>query len=434
MKYFGTDGIRGKAYEFLNYDLAYSVGRSMSLLEDKLVIVCRDTRESGHMIIKGLKQGIIDSGLKVLDIDIQSTPVLAFMSIKYDCHGIMVTASHNPYLDNGIKVFNRGKKTLPEQEQLIENVIDGLVDVKEVAGGVELDYLNPLNEYISLYNGIIEKYPGRIVLDFANGASIKAAKHVFNMISDNLEYIGDAPNGQNINDGVGSTHIEKLVEHVKSGGFDVGFAFDGDGDRVLTVTSDGQVMDGDLMIYVFAVYLKENNLLDNDLVVLTKMSNLGIIEALAKKGVKVVQTDVGDKWVIQAMEQIGAVLGGENSGHVINKRLFVSGDGVLNAAFLIKILNEKKTDLQNLVKDVVYYPEKLHNIRNIDKTIAVDERIVEMVERISGQLGSKGKILVRASGTEPLIRISVSARTIETVDSVIKQVVDRIIEISEEKD
>jgi len=433
MKYFGTDGIRGKAYELLNYELSYLVGRSMAILEKKRVVICRDTRESGHMIIRALKEGIIDSGLEVLDIDIQSTPVLAFMSIMHDCFGIMVTASHNPYQDNGIKVFNKGKKPLPIDEQVIEDVIDKKVVLEKILGGKELEYINPLSTYIKLYDNIITDYQGRIALDLANGASIKAAKHVFNKICADIDFIGDNPDGTNINEGVGSTHLEYLSNYVLANGFDLGFAFDGDGDRVLTVTNTGAVIDGDLMIYIFAVYLKEKGLLNNNLVVLTKMSNLGIIEALERKGITVLQSDIGDKWVIQAMEDNGAVLGGENSGHIINTRLFVSGDGVLNAAFLIKIINEKKTDILSLIKEVEFYPDRLYNIRGIDKSIAKDSRILEMVNQFELELGNKGKVLVRASGTEPLIRISVSAKTIEKVDSIIEMIAEKITEISKEK-
>ncbi len=434
MKYFGTDGIRGKASELLNYDLAYKVGRSLGILEKKRVVISRDTRESGLMLVKALKNGIIDAGLEVLDIDIQSTPILAYMTILNDCHGIMVTASHNPYQDNGIKVFNKGKKTLPQEEQVIEDVIDGKVTLDNLEGGIILPYENPLLNYMKLYKDILTKYNGKITLDLANGATINSAKHVFNTITQELDFIGDVPNGKNINEGVGSTHLDNLANHVKTNGIDIGFAFDGDGDRVLTIAADGTVIDGDLMIYIFASYLKEIGQLDNDLVVLTKMSNLGIIEALANKGIKTIQADIGDKWVIQAMEDNGAVIGGENSGHIINKKLFISGDGVLNAAFLIKILNEKKITVLDLVKEVKFYPDRLFNLKNVDREIVKDPRIKSMVQDFEAELGKSGKVLVRPSGTEPLIRISVSAKSKEQVDSIIQTIADKILEISKEKE
>ncbi|XMB72397.1 phosphoglucosamine mutase [Mycoplasmatota bacterium WC30] len=434
MKYFGTDGIRGLAYDFIDYEMAYSVGRSMSLLEKRKVVVCRDTRESGHMIIKAIKKGIIDAGLQVLDIDILATPILAFMTIQEDCYGIMVTASHNPYIDNGIKVFNRGKKTTHEEEKLIEAVIDGITVLENIPGGVELPYLNPLANYFSLYKDFLTKSSLKIALDLANGASIKSAKFVFTQITDKLEYIGDEPNGLNINENVGSTHINNLATYVTDNKFDIGFSFDGDGDRVLVVDENGKIIDGDLLVYIFACYLKENNLLNNDLVVLTKMSNIGIIEALNKKGIEVIQTDVGDKYVLQALRERNATIGGENSGHIINRHLFISGDGVLSAAYLIKILEEKKTNISSLIEDVVFYPDKLVNLRDIDKSLVSDKRIIALVRKIEKALNGFGKVLVRASGTEPLVRISASAKTIEEVNDIIDTIAKKFKEIGKEKE
>ncbi|HOO44217.1 MAG TPA: phosphoglucosamine mutase, partial [Bacillota bacterium] len=303
-------------------------------------------------------------------------------SIIHDCYGIMVTASHNPYHDNGIKIFNRGKKTIEQEEQVIEDVIDRLVTLDEIPGGSEVEFFNPLTSYMSLYENVITRFNGEIVLDLANGATIKSAKHVFNKISSDVDFIGDNPNGKNINEGVGSTHLDNLVEYVVNNKKDIGFAFDGDGDRVLTVTSTGKVVDGDLMIYIFARYLKEKNLLDNDLVVLTKMSNLGIIEALESHGIRAILTDIGDKYVIKAMEEYGAILGGENSGHVINKHLFISGDGVLNASFMIKVINEMGLSLDQFVEEVTFYPDRLLNLRGVDKSLVKHHEIIALVNDI----------------------------------------------------
>lgn len=434
MKYFGTDGIRGVAYEYITHDMAYAVGRSLGLLEQKKVVVSRDTRESGHMIVKAIKEGIIDAGLEVLDLDIQSTPVLAFMSIREQCFGVMITASHNPYHDNGIKVFNKGIKTLPVEEQVIEDVIDQKVMLDRIPGGKELPYVDPLPLYYSLYQDFITPLPIKIALDLANGASIKAAKFIFHHVSEELEFIGDNPDGYNINKDVGSTHLNFIQNFIRQEKFDIGFAFDGDGDRVLTVDRDGSIIDGDLMIYIFACYLQEKGLLKNNTVVLTKMSNMGIVEALEKRGIEVIQTDIGDKYVVQAMKDNDLILGGENSGHVINHHLFISGDGVLNAAFLIKILADTNKTLQELVADVSFYPDRLYNLRNTDKSIAKDQRIIDLVETIQSELKGKGKVLVRPSGTEPIVRISASARTIEQVDSIIQRIVDKFTEISKEKE
>ncbi len=422
MKYFGTDGIRGLAYEFINETLAYSVGKSMSLLSSNKVIVCRDTRESGLMIVNAIKKGCLDYGIDVLDIDIHATPVLAFMSVKEKCFGIMVTASHNPYHDNGIKIFDEGLKSNPEQEEIIEQVIDGLIDLKKNPIGRELNYINPIPEYASLYTSFLPKSQRKIALDLANGATIKTAKYVFRQISDELEFIGDNPDGKNINKDVGSTHMGHLIDFVKTNDYDLGFAFDGDGDRVLTVNQKGEVFDGDLMIYIFACYLKEKGLLNNDIVVLTKMSNLGIIEALKTKGIRAIQTDIGDKYVIQALNSYDATIGGENSGHVINKHLFISGDGVLNAAFLVHILEEKKCRVEDLIEDVHFYPDRLFNIRTDRKDIVKHPKMLELVETIQNKLQDQGKVLVRASGTEPLVRISASAKTKKEVDEIIDQI------------
>ena len=433
MKYFGTDGIRGLAYDFITYDMAYSVGRSLGLLEKKRVIVCRDTRESGHMIVKALKKGIIDAGLEVLDIDILATPVLAFMTIKMDCFGVMITASHNPYTDNGLKVFNRGKKTIENEERVIEDVIDEKIILEVIPGEKELDYYNPLYNYSKLFKNFHCKSERKIVLDLANGAAIKSAKFIFNQYCSNMTFIGDNPNGYNINELVGSTHISSLREYLVANKFDLGLSFDGDGDRVLAVSQSGKIVDGDMLIYVFACYLQEKGELKNNLVVLTKMSNLGIIEALKLKGIQTIQTDIGDKYVLEAMEKYEATIGGENSGHIINRYLFVSGDGVLNGAFLLKILEEKKTTLDRLIADITFYPDRLFNIRGIDKTIANDQRVIDLVESIKTELGEQGKVLVRPSGTEPLLRISASAKTKEKVDEIIDKISDLIQRINQER-
>lgn len=430
MKYFGTDGIRGSAYDFITYEMAYSVGRSLGLLENKKVIIARDTRESGHMISNALKTGVIDAGLQVLDLDIVATPILAYMSIKEDCVGVMITASHNPYYDNGIKVFYKGKKTTEEQEIIIEAVIDGTINLSKIAGGKELDYLDPLPIYNKLFKNIKLMSNRRIILDLANGATIKSAKYVFNQICKNVDYIGDTPDGLNINKGVGSTHIDNLATFVVAQKYDIGFSFDGDGDRVLAVDHTGKVIDGDLLIYIIACYLKEKRLLNNNIVVLTKMSNLGIIAALKAKGIETIQTDVGDKYVLQALSEKKATIGGENSGHIINRYLLDTGDGVLNAAFILKILEEKEATFDQLIEDVTFYPDRLVNLRGVDRNLVHDPRILELVETIEYHLGSEGKVLVRPSGTEPLVRISASAKTQEEVDSIIEEISEKFKEIS----
>lgn len=433
MKYFGTDGIRGKAYTDITEELAYKVGRSMELLEEKLIVIGRDTRESGEMIVNALKRGVIDAGLEVLDLRVVATPILGYYSILKDCHGIMVTASHNPYHDNGIKVFNRGRKTTLAEEEKVEQVIDGL-QLKDKELGKELPYENPLDNYFVLYKDFITTTKMNIALDLANGATVNSAKYIFSNISTNIDYIGDKPDGKNINLNVGSTHIDNLAKYVVENSLDIGFSFDGDGDRVLACDNTGKVIDGDLLIYICAIYLQEKGLLKNNKVVLTKMSNLGIIEALETRGIDVIQTDVGDKYVVEAMHKYDAMIGGENSGHVINRTLFISGDGVLNAAYIVRILEEMQITISELIENVTFYPDKLVNIKNIDKTIVQDERVINLVEELKAELGNQGKILVRASGTEPLIRVSASAKTEEKVDEIINKIINKIKMINKERE
>ncbi len=435
MKYFGTDGIRGKAYDYISFDMAFAVGRSMQLFNAEKLIIARDTRESGLMIVNALKQGAKAGGVDVIDIDIIATPILAYLSKKFDCMGVMVTASHNPYLDNGIKIFNRGKKLSSQFEELIEKVIDEQQELRTPSKvGVELPEIDPLHEYQEIFDKVICKSNLSIALDFANGAAVKSAKFLFSRISSKLAFLGDMPNGKNINKNCGSTHINTLVEAVKRIKCDIGFAFDGDGDRVLGVASDGTVIDGDHLLYIFATYLQSKDLLKNNTVVLTKMSNLGIIKALKANGINVVQTDVGDKYVFKALDEYDAVIGGENSGHIINRTLLDTGDGALNAAFLVKILTENKTDVSALVNDIEIYPERLINLRNIDRNLVANKKIVKVVEKIKTELADDGKVLVRPSGTEPVIRVFVSAKTEDIVDKNIQKIIDAFNECQYRKE
>ena len=433
MKYFGTDGIRGKAETFITEDLAYSVGQSMALLHAKHVVIARDTRASGIWIVDALKRGMIEKGIDVLDLGVVPTPVLAHMSILRACYGVMVTASHNPYQDNGIKIFHQGTKTNHAQEEVIEQVIDQRMKVPETCPGKELMANDVFERYLTLYEGLLEPTSYAIGLDLANGATVSTAALVFSQIAKNVHYIGNNPNGTNINEAVGSTHIENLAKEVVEKKLDVGFSFDGDGDRVLAVDADGSIIDGDLMIYIMAVYLKQLNLLNNHLVVLTKMSNLGIIKALKRHGINVIQTDVGDKYVVEAMQKHGADLGGENSGHIINRHLFISGDGVLNAAYILHIMQATKKSIKALIEDVSMYPDKLVNVKDVDKTLVNHPSLTSLVEQIKETLGDDGKVLLRASGTESLVRISASAKTMQEVDDIIDTIKRQLIALDQER-
>ncbi|HQN75051.1 MAG TPA: phosphoglucosamine mutase, partial [Bacillota bacterium] len=312
MKYFGTDGVRGKANEFITEEMSFRVGKAMHLFKDKTnkIIIARDTRISGTMIVENIKKGALMAGLDVCDIGVYATPILAFATIDNDCFGIMVTASHNPYYDNGIKIFNRGKKTVEKDEFLVEEVIDNDLDLAGVIPGKEIEIDSILKNYYQLYQNFPIKLALKVGLDLANGATIKSAMAILPQIFVEYHVIGNEPDGYNINKDCGSTHLDKLQDLVRTKNLDLGIAFDGDGDRILVVDDMGMTIDGDLLIYIFAKYLKEQNLLNNNVVVLSKMSNLGIIKALNNLGIRVVQTDVGDKYIFRALDEEASVLGG----------------------------------------------------------------------------------------------------------------------------
>lgn len=431
MKYFGTDGIRGKAYEFITEDMAFAVGKSLIHFKDKsrTLIISRDTRESGEMIVNNIKKGAKLAGLDVCDLGVYATPILAYSSLSNDCFGIMVTASHNPYIDNGIKVFYQGKKLQEDEEEIIEAVIDRGVTIENSESGKDIEIPNLLENYYQLFTGFKQELKLNIALDLANGATLKSAKKTLPSFVNSITYIGDNPDGQNINKNCGSTHLESLKNLVLERKLDLGIAFDGDGDRILVIDDEGDTIDGDFLIYLFAKYLKDQQQLNNNVVVLSKMSNLGIIRALEQLDINVIQTEVGDKYIFRALYEENGTLGGENSGHIINRAILESGDGVLNAWYLIKILNFYQKPLSVFKKEVKYYPDKLVNIKDIDKTIAKNQEVINLVNFYREELGNDGKVLVRASGTEPLIRVSVSAKTIELVEKIVDDLVNKILSI-----
>ena len=423
-KYFGLDGIRGKAYDFLTFELAFSLGKSLIILNRNLLVIGKDTRESGDMLVDAVTQGAKISGIDVINLGVVPTPLLSYMSQKFDCIGVMVTASHNPFQDNGIKVFTSGNKIFIELEKQIEDVMDDIITFPIPSKiGKTLPPILPYKLYLSLFDDLLVTTDFNIGLDLANGATYKSGKLVFSKIAKNLVIIGDTPNGQNINLNVGSTHPENLISLVKQNHLDFGFAFDGDGDRVLMVNQDGKIYDGDFLVYIIALYLKSKNLLQDNVVVLTKMSNLGIIKSLKQNGINVVLTDVGDKYVLNQINEHHYTLGGENSGHIINTLLLNSGDGVLNAAFIVKILKEWRTTIDEITKSIVFYPSKLVNLQNIDKSLVNHEEVQAEINKIKKKLADDGVVLVRASGTEPLVRINVVAPTIELVDESITRIV-----------
>ncbi|MFW5847704.1 MAG: phosphoglucosamine mutase [bacterium] len=436
MKYFGTDGIRDKAKTLLSKNIGYYVGLSFARFkkDNNNIFIAMDTRESGEEIAQQIIKGLTEVGFDVYNIGVYPTPVLAFLTEYKNTQGVMITASHNPYIDNGIKIFDSGKKLSNKTELLIEEVIDKEFSVKTTSSkGKVIEYKSVMKNYLSLYDNILEKTDLKICLDLANGAAVSTAKEIFLMITDDLHIISDKPNGKNINKNCGSTDLSKLKEFVKDHNCDLGIAFDGDADRLMVIDDLGEVCDGDFLIYLFASYYRAHKVLKNDIVALSKMCNIGIIKALNKKYIDVIQTKVGDKYISEALNEKNAILGGENSGHIINKSLFSTGDGVLNAVFLIKVLNYYKLPLSNLKKQVNYYPDKLVNLKNIDKTLVNHQLITDIVNQYRLQLGDEGKVLVRASGTEPLVRISVSAPTLRQINKIIKDIKTNLYKLNKKE-
>lgn len=435
MKYFGTDGIRNKAHILIDEKIGYYIGKSLKRFKQnkKAVFIARDTRESGERIVSDIKQGLLESGIDVYDLGVFPTPVLAYFSLTKKTYGFMVTASHNPYNDNGIKIFDSGEKLLSKYEILVEEVIDKdfLVENADTTG-VEKTYDQPMKQYLSLYDGLLKPMDMKLCLDLANGAATATAPIIFKELVSELVLLANHPDGHNINLNCGSTHLESLQAAVLENNCDLGIAFDGDADRLMVVDSEGEVLDGDFLIYLFAGYLKANKQLDHKLVALSKMCNIGIVKALAEKDIDVIQTDVGDKYITRALNENSGVLGGESSGHIINKRLFKTGDGVLNAVFLLNVLDYYKISLSRLKSQVVYYPDKLVNLRNIDKKLANHPEIQKMIGKYLNILGEDGKILVRPSGTEDMIRVSASAPTVAQVDDIIDAIANKLKSLDEE--
>lgn len=414
MKYFGTDGIRGKYGEKITCELAYKLGYSLKVLGEEYVVLGRDTRESGSKLLDAVAAGAFSAGLKVVDCGVVPTPALLYYSKIKKCAGVMITASHNPYYDNGLKVVNQGDKISFEIEEVIENTID-TTEYKVVnKNSEELKKIEPndfFDEYYKKLNQFVVESDLRIAIDSANGASYKTAKFLFSKVTDSLFVMGDKPDGVNINNNVGSTHPEQLQKFVLDNNCDLGFAFDGDADRLLAVDSNGKLITGDELIYLYAKYLHNNGNLNQNTVVFTVMSNLGIISDLKKEGINSILTAVGDKNVIEALTSNKLSVGGENSGHIILPDMLHTGDGVMNALFLTKILTETKTSLKDSLKSIKLFPELLVNVKVRDKAAVLkDNFLLETEKKIKEEMGCLGKVILRSSGTEDLIRVLVSCK------------------------
>lgn len=440
-KYFGTDGFRGEANLNLTSMHAYKVGRFLGwYYSSKLsgcqktgykprIVIGKDTRRSSYMLEYSIVAGLTASGADAYMLHVTTTPSISYVTRhdEFDC-GIMITASHNPYYDNGIKIINKfGEKLDDETTALIEAYIDGNLSSLGVEGkdlpvahrdriGKIIDHVSGRNRYVGyLISVASNSYKNlKIGLDCANGASWMIAKAVFDALGAQTVIIGAEPDGLNVNNGCGSTHVEKLCELVKEKHLDVGFAFDGDADRCIAVDENGKVVDGDAMMYVLANRLKSRGMLNDDTVVATVMSNSGFFSSLQKVGINCVQTKVGDRFVYEEMQNNNYSLGGEQSGHVIIKKYATTGDGILTAIMLAEEICDRKLSLSKLTEPLMLYPQHIVNIRVKDKDAVMnDADVLAEKDKVEELISGNGRALLRQSGTEPLIRIMIESETME---------------------
>ena len=428
MKYFGTDGFRGKANEGLNVEHAYLIGRyvgwyyGLRLGRKARIVLGKDTRRSSYMFESALVSGLVASGADAYMLHVIPTPGVCYEVVDggFDC-GIMVSASHNPYYDNGIKLVNSGGYKMEEEGlDQIEDFIDGKVEVPLATGdaiGCTVDYMQGRNRYIAhlIASANFSLQGFKVGLDCANGAASSVAKPVFDALGADVYVINNVPNGFNINVNAGSTHIENLQSFVVRNGLDVGFAYDGDADRCIAVDENGHVVDGDLILYVCGRYMAKYGRLVKDTVVPTVMTNFGLIKALEEVGIQAVATDVGDKYVYACMRENGYTLGGEQSGHIIFGDLETTGDGIMTSLRVMEAVRVEKETLSTLTRPVKLYPQRLVNVPVIDKHAAMQApEVLAAVDKANEALGGIGRVFVRASGTEELVRVLSEAPDEET--------------------
>lgn len=437
-KYFGTDGFRGEANKKLTVEHAFKVGRFLGWYYGQdykaRIVIGKDTRRSSYMFEYALAAGLTASGADAFLLHVTTTPSVSFVvrTEDFDC-GIMISASHNPYYDNGIKIISgSGKKIEAEVEEKIEAYIDGEMGELPLATGEKIgrtvDYVAGRNRYIGhLISMATRSFKNKKVgLDCSNGSASAIAKSVFDALGAKTYVIHNEPDGTNINRGCGSTHIEVLQQFVLDKGLDVGFAFDGDADRCIAVDETGRIIDGDLILYICGKYMKEEGKLTNNTVVTTIMSNLGLYKAFDRAGIAYEKTTVGDKYVYANMCENGHCLGGEQSGHIIFSKYATTGDGILTALMVMGVMMDRKVSLSSLASEVKIYPQLLKNVRVADKQAVKDNAAVqEAVASVTGALGENGRILVRESGTEPVIRVMVEAES----DELCEQHVDAVISV-----
>ena len=439
-KYFGTDGFRGEANKNLTFEHAVKIGRFLgwyfgeNMGKKAKIVIGKDTRRSSYMFEYALCAGLMASGADAYIMHVTTTPSVAYITRTddFDC-GIMISASHNPFYDNGIKLLNsKGEKMEEETLLKVEEYIDDKLEIpiahREDIGRT-VDYVEGRNRYIG-YLISMSKYSFKGVkvgLDVANGAAWQIAKGVFNALGAKTYVINDAPDGYNINTDCGSTHIEHLQKFVVDNGLDVGFAYDGDADRCLAVDEKGNVVTGDHIIYMYGVYMKERGKLLNNKVVATIMSNYGLFKALEKVGIECDKTAVGDKYVYENMVKTGNRIGGEESGHIIFSKYATTGDGILTSLKLMEVMLAKEKPMSELAAPMVMYPQVLKNVKVKSKPDAKNDPDVQAeVAKVTEALGDSGRILLRESGTEPVIRVMVEADSDETCEKYVDQVIDVI--------
>ena len=438
-KYFGTDGFRGEANVDLTVEHAYQVGRFLGWYYGQKnpesrcrIVIGKDTRRSSYMFEYSLVAGLTASGADVYLLHVTTTPSVSYVvsTEELNC-GIMISASHNPYYDNGIKVINeRGEKLEESVIEEIEKYLDGVTGeipmAKKDQIGRTVDYAAGRNRYIGYLISIATRSfkNKKEALDCANGSASAIAKNVFDALGAETHVINNEPNGLNINTNCGSTHINVLKQYVKDTGCDVGFAYDGDADRCIAVDENGNEVDGDLILYICGKYMKEQGSLVNNTVVTTVMSNFGLYKAFDREGISYEKTAVGDKYVYENMSQKGNCLGGEQSGHIIFSKNATTGDGILTSLKVMEVMLEKKESLAKLASEVEIFPQVLKNVRVKDKAAAQEDAAVKAeVEKVAALLGNDGRILLRQSGTEPVVRVMVEASSPELCEKYVDQVI-----------
>ena len=439
-KYFGTDGFRGEANKVLNFEHAIKIGRFLGWYygarkgKKATVVIGKDTRRSSYMFEYALCTGLMASGADAYIMHVTTTPSVAYITRvdDFDC-GIMISASHNPFYDNGIKLLNGNGEKMEEETILkVEDYIDDKLEIPVATGadiGRTVDYVAGRNRYIGHLISM-SRYSFknvRVGLDVSNGAAWQIAKGIFDALGAKTYVINDEPDGTNINMDCGSTHIEHLQRFVREKKLDVGFAYDGDADRCLAVDEKGNLITGDHILYIYGLYMKERGKLLNNTIVTTVMSNFGLYKALDKVGIGYEKTKVGDKYVYENMVQNGHRIGGEQSGHIIFSKYETTGDGILTSLKLMEVMLAKRKPMSELAAPVVFYPQVLKNVRVKSKPDAQNDPDVQAaVKRVADALGDDGRILVRESGTEPVIRVMVEAGSDELCEKYVDEVVWQI--------